>query len=141
MALRNYHSATAILTGLRASGVKDMELPYVALLDSADNYTIYRSVVSKEPGLPFVYPHVNEMISACKPLSLPDSSECIGLLRAQGIEVETGGIFFNSPIITNFNRSSSHRSSGKYHGRYHCPFAGLIQLRPEFSTEWANLGP
>lgn len=67
MALRNYNSATAILAGLCAGGVDHKELPYLALLEPANNYTIYRAVVSKEPGLPFVLPHIDEMIRPVQP--------------------------------------------------------------------------
>jgi len=113
MALRNYNSATAILAGLRAGGVNHKDLPCLALLEPADNYTIYRTVISKEPGLPFILPHINEMTSACATLCLPDLSQCIQRLREQGIVVEKRGIFFIPPFIVDLLTVISHRSSGR----------------------------
>ncbi|KFY63874.1 hypothetical protein V496_03612 [Pseudogymnoascus sp. VKM F-4515 (FW-2607)] len=52
LALRNHYSATAILAGLCDSGVDRKTLPCLPLLDTTDDYTIYRAFVSSEPGLP-----------------------------------------------------------------------------------------
>ncbi|KFY96893.1 hypothetical protein V498_02404 [Pseudogymnoascus sp. VKM F-4517 (FW-2822)] len=124
MALRNYNSATAILAGLRAGGVNHKDLPCLALLDPADNYGIYRAVFSNAPGLPFVPPHTEELTLASITVSLPDLSQCIQLLREQGIVVEKRGILYRAGLLTKSTAVTNAHSpdSSEYH--LHLPRQG-----------------
>ncbi|KAL2831176.1 hypothetical protein BDW59DRAFT_7874 [Aspergillus cavernicola] len=78
LALRNYHSLTAILSGLHKYSVSEStsvhtgngntalaldpvfppELEY--LLEPFQNYTAYRHQYQQAPGIPFLIPHLNE---------------------------------------------------------------------------------
>jgi hypothetical protein len=76
--MRNYHSTTAMIDGLRNYGVgclwtADVDpargiITMVPLLppsvcdlfDTSNNYATYRQQMRQAPGIPFLYPHVEE---------------------------------------------------------------------------------
>ncbi|KFY97307.1 hypothetical protein V500_02148 [Pseudogymnoascus sp. VKM F-4518 (FW-2643)] len=93
--LGDYHSATAILTGLRAAGIDLEELSqFWHLIDMKDNFGAYRAEVSKRPGslIPFAFPHVRQL------LLHGDTTE--GLDRPIAVEggLEGKGPDFDCPI-------------------------------------------
>ncbi|KFZ19796.1 hypothetical protein V502_03463 [Pseudogymnoascus sp. VKM F-4520 (FW-2644)] len=62
--LGDYHSATAILTGLRHAGIDLEKLSqFWHLIDMKDNFGAYRAEVSKRRGplILFAFPHVREL--------------------------------------------------------------------------------
>ncbi|PKY07835.1 hypothetical protein P168DRAFT_3216 [Aspergillus campestris IBT 28561] len=77
-AIRNFHSLTAILDGLRkysltestmataANGADTVALKSVTppslleLLDPTDNFATYRQLYQASPGIPFLFPHIRE---------------------------------------------------------------------------------
>lgn len=74
-ALRNYHSATALLHGLQKAVPNpfDLVLPPASILshetqnrsvifdlvDPTDDYSVYRKTIRENPGLPFLLPHLS----------------------------------------------------------------------------------
>ncbi|KAL1968038.1 hypothetical protein VTN77DRAFT_2167 [Rasamsonia byssochlamydoides] len=75
--MRNYHSTTAMINGLQTYGVgclwtnvdptrgtitmAPLLPPSVSdLLDASNNYATYRQQMREAPGIPFLYPHVQE---------------------------------------------------------------------------------
>ena len=77
-AIRNFHSLTAILDGLRkysltestmataGNGADTVALKSVTppslleLLDPTDNFATYRQLYQASPGIPFLFPHIRE---------------------------------------------------------------------------------
>ncbi|KFY31507.1 hypothetical protein V493_01036 [Pseudogymnoascus sp. VKM F-4281 (FW-2241)] len=65
ISLGDYHSATAILTGLRHAGIDLEELSaFWHLVDMKDNYGAYREEVSERHGplILFAFPHVRQLL-------------------------------------------------------------------------------
>ncbi|KFY80219.1 hypothetical protein V499_00893 [Pseudogymnoascus sp. VKM F-103] len=65
ISLGDYHSATAILTGLRHAGSHlEVLSAFWHLVDTRDNYGAYREEVSKRYGplIPFAFPHVRQLL-------------------------------------------------------------------------------
>ncbi|KAL4906848.1 hypothetical protein BDW74DRAFT_128576 [Aspergillus multicolor] len=77
MAYRNYHSLTAIISGLHKYSISEaslstengttflsraevVPLELLFLLDSSQNYTPYREHYRRAPGIPFLVPHLYE---------------------------------------------------------------------------------
>ncbi|PYH44925.1 uncharacterized protein BP01DRAFT_423822 [Aspergillus saccharolyticus JOP 1030-1] len=73
LAVRNYHSLTAIIDGLRKYSITTCssypashEVPYMlppefeVLLDPSDNFLGYREAFNNSPGVPFLVPHIRE---------------------------------------------------------------------------------
>ena len=60
--MRNYNSLTAVLYGLQGAKYDDPGLSDLwALLNISSNYSYYQVSWARDPGLPFLVPHVRKM--------------------------------------------------------------------------------
>ncbi|KAE8363887.1 hypothetical protein BDV27DRAFT_165200 [Aspergillus caelatus] len=84
--LRNFYSLTAILQGIRLSGLRLAALDY--LIDSGGNYMQYRKKMCSSPALHFLFPFsrtknttdVEKVVSAARGYTVRDQNNILSLL-------------------------------------------------------------
>ncbi|OBT48548.1 hypothetical protein VE00_01388 [Pseudogymnoascus sp. WSF 3629] len=131
--LGDYHSATAILTGLRHAGINREELSaFWHLVDMEDNYGAYREEVSNRRGrgplILFAFPHVREL--ALRSDTTHPSFNLFQYVRFEGVERELEG---RAALVLGCPTVVEERLKGKTDSGFDCLIA-TVEERLEGRT-------
>ncbi|KAL5344390.1 hypothetical protein ACLOAV_010650 [Pseudogymnoascus australis] len=121
--LGDYHSATAILTGLRHARIDLEELSQLwHLIDMKDNFGAYRAEVSKRRGplILFAFPHVREL--ALRSDTTHPSFNLFQYVRFEGVERELEG---RAALVLGCPTVAEERFKGKTDPVFDCPIATI----------------